>query len=69
VKPTKELNYELRPKFQSITDEIDRQPSEGALELIGLEITDPLVPYICEYLKSKRLKYSMIKLVKNSISD
>ena len=34
-----------------------------------MEINDALIVYICEYLKTKRLKYSMIKLVKNNLTD
>lgn len=69
VKPTKELNYEFRSKFQSIVAEIERQHPEGTLELIGLEICDTLIPHICEYLQTKKLRFSMIKLVKNAITD
>ena len=34
-----------------------------------MEINDVLIVYVCDYLKSKKLKFSMIKLVKNNLSD
>jgi hypothetical protein len=34
-----------------------------------MEINDSLIMYICEYLKVKRLKFVMIKLVKNNLTD
>ena len=69
VRPAKEASYELRPKLQHIFSEIDRQQVGGTLELIGMDIKDSIIGHICEYLRAKKLKYSMIKLVKNGISD
>jgi len=34
-----------------------------------MEINDALIVYIVEYLKSKKMKFSMIKLVKNNLTD
>ncbi len=34
-----------------------------------MEINDQLIVYVCEYLKTKKLKFSMIKLVKNNLTD
>jgi len=34
-----------------------------------MEINDSLIMYICEYLKVKKLKFVMIKLVKNNLTD
>lgn len=34
-----------------------------------MDINDALIIYICDYLKTKKLKFSMIKLVKNNLSD
>ena len=34
-----------------------------------MEINDSLIVYVCDYLKSKRLKFVMIKLVKNNLTD
>lgn len=34
-----------------------------------MDIKDDLIKHICEYLRIHKLKYSMIKLVKNGLTD
>ncbi len=72
AKPIKEINYELRPKLHEICAQVDRQYVENSgtnLQLIGNEINDMLLWYITEYIRTKKYKFSMIKMVKNNISD
>lgn len=68
-RPQKEIPLALKSKFSMITKEITRQAESQSLELIGMEINDQLIGYICDYLKLKKLKFSMIKLVKNALTD
>ena len=50
-------------------NEIDKQEVGGCLELINLNINEQIMMHLCEYLRKKKLKYSMMKLVKNGITD
>jgi hypothetical protein len=34
-----------------------------------MEINDSILAHVCEYLRSKKMNFQMIKLVKNLISD
>ena len=34
-----------------------------------MEINDGLLTHVCEYLRSKKIKFQMVKLVKNMITD
>lgn len=69
IRPSKEIPLNLKAKFSAITKEINRQSESQSLELIGMGVDDSLIVHICDYLKSKKLKYSMIKLVKNNLTD
>ena len=50
-------------------NEIERQEVGGSLELINSSINDQLMVYICEHIRRKELKSSMMKLMKNGIKD
>lgn len=59
----------MKAKYTAIVSEIVRQAGSQTLELINMEINDTLIVYICDYLRTKKLKFVMIKLVKNIITD
>ena len=69
VRASKELPLNMKAKYTSIVSEIVRQAGSHTLELINMDINDTLIVYICDYLRSKKLRFVMIKLVKNLITD
>ena len=69
VRASKELPLNMKAKYTAIVSEIVRQAGSHTLELINMDINDTLIVYICDYLRSKKLRFVMIKLVKNLITD
>lgn len=69
VRPTKEISFQLLSKFQEIMVQTDRQSEQNTLELVGLDINDTLLLYLLDYLRVKKYRFQVIKLVKNVITD
>lgn len=49
--------------------EMDRQSALNCLELVGADINDTLLLYILDYMRVKKYRFQIIKLVKNYITD
>lgn len=49
--------------------ETDRQSTLNCLELVGADINDTLLLYVLDYLRMKKYRFQIIKLVKNVITD
>lgn len=47
----------------------DRQCELNTLELVGLDINDAILIYALDYLRMKKYRFQVIKLVKNVITD
>ena len=47
----------------------ERQGEQNTLELVSLDINDTLLLYLLDYLRVKKHRFQVIKLVKNLITD
>jgi hypothetical protein len=47
----------------------DRQAEQNTLELVSLDMNDTLLLYLLDYLRIKKHRFQVIKLVKNLITD
>jgi len=57
-------------KLQELISEVDRQAlNSQTLELNSADLTDTLLLYVIDYLRTKKYFFQVIKLVKNLISD
>ena len=69
IGPTKQISYSLVSKLNELKNEVDKQSSSSTLEMVGLEMNDVLLQYLLNHMKTRQYSFSVIKFVKNNITD